>query len=110
MLSESIVISKELAGRKVESLLKSRLCMSDSYISRLKRRPMGITLNGEKVYTTTVVKEGDVLTVQTGDPEDYPRAKPMAWELNIPWQDSYIAIINKAAGMAVHQSTRDPEE
>ena len=110
MLSESIVISKELAGRRAESLLKSWLCMSDSYISRLKRRPMGITLNGEKVYTTTVVKEGDVLTAQTGDPEDYPRAKPMAAELNIPWQDDYIAIIDKAAGMAVHQSTRDPEE
>lgn len=110
MLSESIVISKELAGRRVESLLKSRLCMSDSYISRLKRRPMGITLNGEKVYTTATVKEGDVLTAQTGDPEDYPRAKPMAAELNIPWQDDYIAIIDKATGMAVHQSTRDPNE
>ena len=110
MLSESIVISREMAGRRVESLLKSMLCMSDSYISRLKRRPMGITLNGEKVYTTVTVKEGDVLMVQTGDPEDYPRAKPMAAELDIPWQDDYIAIIDKAAGMAVHQSTRDPEE
>ena len=110
MLSESIVISKELAGRRIESLLKSELGMSDSYISRLKRRPMGITLNGEKAYTTAIVKEGDVLAVQTGDPEDYPRAKPMAAQLDIPWQDDYIAIIDKAAGMAVHQSTRDPDE
>lgn len=110
MLSESIVISKELAGRRIESLLKSELGMSDSYISRLKHRPMGITLNGEKAYTTAIVKEGDVLTAQTGDSEDYPRAKPMAAQLDIPWQDDYIAIIDKAAGMAVHQSTRDPDE
>jgi len=110
MLSESIVVTGAMAGRSIESLLKQELGMSDSYISRLKRRPMGITLNGAKAYTTAKVKEGDVLTAQTGDPVDYPRAKPMAAELNILWQDSYIAIIDKAAGMAVHQSTRDPEE
>ena len=110
MLSESIIISRELTGRRVESLLKGELCMSDSYISRLKRRPMGITLNGQKAYTTAIVKEGDVLTAQTGDPEDYPRANPMAAKLEIPWQDDYIAIIDKAAGMAMHQSTRDPDE
>lgn len=110
MLSESIMVTAAMEGRRVESLLKQELGMSDSYISRLKRRPMGITLNGEKAYTTATVKEGDVLTAQTGDPEDYPGARPMAAELNIPWQDSYIAIIDKAAGMAVHQSTRDPNE
>ncbi len=110
MRSESITVDAELSGRRVESLLKQELGMSDSYISRLKRRPMGIALNGSKAYTTAVVKEGDILTAQTGDPEDYPRATPMAAELKIPWQDSYIAIIDKAAGMAVHQSTRDPGE
>ena len=110
MLSESIIVSEAMAERSIESLLKQQLGMSGSYISRLKRRPIGITLNGAKAYTTAKVKEGDVLTAQTGDPEDYPRARPMTAELNIPWQDSYIAIIDKAAGMAVHQSTRDPDE
>lgn len=110
MQKMTAAITTELAGRRVEALLKNQFAMSDSFISRLKRRPFGITLNGQKVYTTTAVREGDVLAAEIGDPEDYPRAVPMAAELSIPWQDEYLAVIDKAAGMAVHQSTRDPNE
>lgn len=106
----SIFITAELAGRRVESLLRYELGMSGSYVSRLKRRTQGILLNGRKAYTTAIVSEGDVLTAEIGDPQDYLRATPMKAELCIPWQDEYIAIIDKAAGMAVHQSTRDPNE
>ncbi len=105
-----IAITAEHAGRRVESLLKNEFAMSDSFISRLKSRPLGITLNGHKAYTTAVVKTGDILTAEIGDPVNYPRAVPMAAELSVPWQDDFIAIIDKAAGIAVHQSTRDPYE
>ncbi len=97
-------------GRSVESLLRRELAMSRSYISRLKRRPDGILLNGQKAYTTAIVRQGDVLAAKICDPEDYPGAVPMHYELNVPWQDEYLAVIDKAAGMAVHQSTRDPDE
>lgn len=110
MQTFNIFVTAELAGSSVKSLLKREAAMSDSFISRLKRRPLGITLNGQKVYTTAVVREGDVLTAEIGDVEDYPRAVPMAESLAVPWQDDYIAIIDKAAGIAVHQSTRHPTE
>lgn len=106
----TLFITDELAGRKVESILHNEFAMSVSYISRLKRRPFGITLNGQKAYTTAITAEGDKLSAEIGDPEDYVRALPMEAELCVPWQDEFIAIIDKAAGMAVHQSTRDPNE
>lgn len=106
----SISITPQLAGRRVESLLKNEFAMSGSYISALKRRSSGIVLNGQKAYTTAIVGEGDILSAEIGDPEDYARAVPMDAELSIPWQDEYIAIIDKAAGMAVHQSTRNLDE
>ena len=106
----NVIITAQLAGRRVESLLKNEFAMSGSYISALKRRPAGILLNGQKAYTTAIVKEGDVLSAEIADPEGSSRALPMEAELNIPWQDEYLAVIDKAAGMAVHRSTRDPHE
>ena len=43
-------ITDELAGLSVESGLKRCFFMSNDHISRLKRRPEGITLNGKKAY------------------------------------------------------------
>lgn len=110
MTDVKLHITESQSGRSVGSLLRGELAMSRSYISRLKRRPAGILLNGKKAYTTAVVGRDDVLTVQICDPEDWQRAVPMACGLNIPWQDEYLAVIDKASGMAVHQSTRDPNE
>ena len=52
-------ITDELAGLSVESGLKRCFFMSDGHISRLKRRPEGITLNGKKAYTTATLSAGD---------------------------------------------------
>ena len=110
MKNITVVITDEQKGRKVESLLHNEFAMSDSHISRLKRRPEGITVNGEKAYTTAVLCAGDVLSAQICDGPEIKRTVPMDAVLNIVWEDEYLVIVDKPAGMAVHQSTRDPNE
>lgn len=96
-------------GRTVQSILRRELACSESHISRLKRREAGILLCGARCYVTARVKAGDVLTVEIGDEPD-GHIVPMAYPLDVRYEDDDLLILNKHAGIAVHQSTRDPEE
>jgi len=96
-------------GRTVQSILRRELACSESHISRLKRREEGILLNGTRCYVTARVKAGDVLTVEIGDVPD-GHIVPMSFPLDVIYEDDDLLILNKPAGISVHQSTRDPEE
>ena len=105
----TITIDESTAGRPVKSLLKNELAASDAHISRLKRRENGLLLNGARCYVTARVQVGDVLTMEIGDEPD-GHIMPMAFPLDVRFEDEYLLVIDKPAGIAVHQSTRDPEE
>ena len=102
-------IDESQAGRTVKSLLKNELCASDAHISRLKRREDGILLNGVKCYVTVRVAVDDELTIEIGDCPD-GHVVPMPFPLDVRFEDEDLLIIDKPAGIAVHQSTRDPNE
>jgi RluA family pseudouridine synthase len=93
----------------VLSLLKRELACSESHISRLKRREAGILLEGRRCYVTARVKAGDALTIEIGDLPD-GHIMPMEYPLDVRFEDEDLLILNKPAGISVHQSTRDPEE
>ncbi len=102
-------IDESTAGRSVKSLLKRELAASDAHISRLKRREGGLLLNGKRCYVTARVQAGDVLSMEIDDEPD-GHIVPMAFPLDVRFEDEYLLIIDKPAGIAVHQSTRNPEE
>lgn len=91
------------------SLLKHELACSESHISRLKRREAGILLEGRRCYVTARVKAGDELCVEIGDQPD-GHIVPMQYPLDVRFEDDDLLILNKPAGISVHQSTRDPQE
>ena len=95
--------------RTVQSILRQELACSESHISRLKHREEGILRNGARCYVTARVSAGDMLTVEIGDLPD-GHIVPMAYPLDVRFEDDDLLILNKPAGIAVHQSTRDPEE
>jgi len=109
MRERSIRIDPAANGRTVLSLLRRELACSDAHISRLKRRETGIRLNGARCYVTARVSTGDELTVEIGDRPD-GHIVPMAYPLCVIFEDEDLLVIDKPAGIAVHQSTRDPEE
>lgn len=103
------IAAKADEGRTVQSILRREFLCSESHISRLKRREEGILLNDVRCYVTARVQAGDVLTFEIGDlPDDH--IVPMAYPLSVAYEDEDLLIIDKPAGIAVHQSTRDPEE
>ncbi len=109
MRTLTLNIGESQAGRTVKSLLKNELCASDAHISRLKRRKNGILLNGVKCYVTVRVAADDELTIEIGDRPD-GHIVPMPFQLDVRFEDEDLLIIDKPAGIAVHQSTRDPNE
>ncbi len=96
-------------ARTVQSILLHTLDCSHSHISRLKRRETGILLNGVRCYVTARVNAGDQLTFEIGDLPD-GHIVPMTFPLDVRYEDADLLILNKPAGIAVHQSTRDPQE
>ncbi len=110
MRTLTLVVTDALAGRDIKSLLQRELRISESLTRRLKLRETGIMLNGCRAFTTARVQAGDVLSAEIGDDPNAPRPKPMETRLSVLYEDEDILILNKPAGLAVHQSTRDPEE
>lgn len=105
----SVSITSAEDGRTVLSLLRRELACSDAHISRLKRRESGILLNGARCYVTARVRAGDELTIEIGDLPD-GHIVPMAYPLDVRYEDGDLLVLDKPAGVAVHQSTRDPGE
>jgi RluA family pseudouridine synthase len=109
MRTLKLVIEPAAGGRTVLSLLRRELACSDAHISRLKRRERGILLNGARCYVTARVQTGDTLEAEIGDQPD-GHIVPMAYPLDVRYEDEDLLIIEKPAGIAVHPSSRDPEE
>lgn len=88
-------------------MITHELMASDTYLRRLKTLPLGISVNGAHVRSTYRLALGDVLSIQLSDPEE-GRPKGKAAKLDILYEDEWLIIINKSAGMAVHSSTNEP--
>ena len=105
----SCVITKDRDGASVESVLKHELEVSGGRISRLKRVNRALLLNGDPVRTTHRVHEGDSVSVLISDEPLKRTAEPVPIPLDIVYEDRYLLIINKPAGIAVHP-TVNPDE
>ena len=108
MKRRSIKIDESMASRTAGSVIKRELMASDTYLRRLKTTENGITINNEHARATAVLKHGDEMSIIVSDAEaGRPCGKKLS--LSILYEDEWLIIINKPAGMAVHSSTREPD-
>lgn len=63
-----------------------------------------IVLNGERGFGRSVLKEGDRLVVTVPEVESGENIIRTEMDLDILYEDEYILVINKPAGMPVHPS------
>ena len=98
----TLEITKDLDGRKIESLLEKEMQFSRSLIAKLKKTDGAITLNGQSEKVITRVKEGDVLAVNI--PEKGTDVESAEIPLEIIFEDEDILAVNKPWGMPVHPS------
>ena len=95
-------IGPELAGIKVDTLLKKHMELSGTVVRRIKWLPDGILVDGVRVNTRFQPREGQVLSVRLSDPERRSGIVPNPGPLDIVYEDGDILVLNKAPGIPVH--------
>ena len=95
-------ITPELAGIKVDTLLKRHMELSGTVVRRIKWLNDGILVDGVRVNTRFQPAEGQVLSVRLSDPERRSGIVPTPGPLDIVYEDGDILVLNKAPGVPVH--------
>lgn len=87
----------------VRNILKNEFNMSNRLITKLKLNNC-ILLNNEKTFLDKKVFINNVLTCNLDLEEDSSNIVPKQMELDIIYEDEWLLIINKPAGIAIHPS------
>ena len=91
-------VTHDMDGNKIEEFLRSK-GYSKHLIIQLKLSPDGITIGGEKVYVTHVLKEGEILTIRLNETDTSENIVPTQMPLDIVYEDEDLFVINKPAGL-----------
>lgn len=95
-------IGPDLAGVKVDTLLKKHLGLSGTVVRRVKWLPDGILVDGRRVNTRFLPQAGQTLSVRLSDPERRSGIVPAPGPLDIVYEDEDVIVLNKAPGVPVH--------
>ncbi len=107
ILTHTVVPAED--GYTVKQLLRELWGISGSFLSRLKFR-QAITVNGTPVTVRFVPRPGDVLAADVSDqPGEHPHIQPVAFPLDVLYEDEDLLLINKPAGIAVHPAALTEE-
>lgn len=110
MQTISYTVRDEDSGKKVRSILKGKLGFSSHAIGGLTRQETGILLNGQRAFSTAIVQAGDLLTVEIGDRKPMEtEVIPCAMPLPVVYEDEYLLVVDKPAGMVALASSFLPE-
>lgn len=99
-------IGSENDGQKLLSFLKSKLKISSSALTALKRDEKGLMVNGAHVTVRYILKEGDLLYVNEIDSPDEVNDAiiPVNIPIDIIYENNDILLVNKPADMPTHPS------
>ena len=87
----------------IHSLLKNELHISNRLLTKLIEENC-ILLNGSICDTRNSFEVNDILTVNFGYPEDNTNVVSTKMDIEILYEDEWLLIINKPAGIAIHPS------
>lgn len=87
----------------IKQILKEEFEMSDRLILKLKTNKR-IFLNNIPVYINYPIKLGDTLTIDMNFVEDNSNIVATKMDLKIIYEDEFMLILNKPAGIAIHPS------
>lgn len=87
----------------IKQILKEEFDMSDRLILKLKNTKQ-IYINHSAVSINHPIQNGDILTLNMNFEEDNTNIVPTKMDLEILYEDEFMLILNKQAGMAIHPS------
>ena len=96
-----VQVAAEFAGQRLDHVLTAQVAgHTRSQIQRLIR--LGMAHIGGKVgHASTVVREGDLITLRIPPPEP-ATPQPEALPITIVYDDADLVVVDKPAGMVVH--------
>ncbi len=100
------IIDRENSGKTVLEYLKKTLFMSRAEISSLKKKELGMVLNGVRVTVRAVLSYGDILFLDRADGEDglNENIVPADIPIDIIFENDDIIALNKPYAMPTHPS------
>ena len=99
-----LTVTPDLAGIKVDTLLKKHMGLSGTVVRRIKWLEDGILVDGQRVTTRYCPQAGEVLSVRLSDDQRRSGIAPAPGPLDIVYEDEDLIVLNKPAGCP---STRD---
>ena len=102
-----LIVAPEAAGRRIDAYIALETSFSRSAAQRLIEGGF-VLLNGAVPQTKTKVCAGDVISISSPEPSETDIV-PQDIPLEIVYQDSDIAVINKPKGMVVHPAAGNPD-
>jgi len=93
-------VNQEEAGKRVDKVLFHH-GLSTSAVRRAKRRPHGLLVDGEDIYTSYLVHAGQTVSILCDDREASD-IKPSDGPVDILYEDDDLLVADKPAHLAVH--------
>ena len=102
-----IIIAKEIdAGQRLDIFVASQIDESRATIQKLLAVDK-ILLNGEPVKAKQKIDESDEISIEI-DPPTNEDILPEKVEFGIAYEDDYLIVVNKPAGLVVHPAPGNP--
>lgn len=95
-----IDVSDEETGERIDSFLSGKTDFTRTRIQQLIK-DKNITVNGKPTKSSYKIEENDEITIEVPEVET-TEINPENIKIDIVYEDSDIAVINKQAGMVVH--------
>ncbi len=102
-------VSQEEDQKTVKDLIRIHFSLSTGQLRRIKRRENGILLDGKPVTVVQPARAGQLLECAADDTAQSSVA-PCALPLEILYEDEWMTVINKPAGIPTHPSSFSPKE
>ncbi len=93
--------------KRLDLFLSQKLDYTRSYLQKLIKEGF-VTVNGQVVKPSHMLTEDDLIELQVKEPTELSIPKEDK-PLEIVYQDKYLAIVNKTAGVVVHPVGRQKE-
>lgn len=97
----TVVVREEDEGKKIRDVLEKYYKVSGKLLGQARLTEYGLTINEERVYTSAPVQAGEVARLRMLR-EESTDILPQPMPLEIIYEDDYLLIVNKPAGIVVH--------
>ncbi|NDI35811.1 RluA family pseudouridine synthase [Chengkuizengella sediminis] len=97
----SYIVQPEENGWILKSVLREKLNISRRLLSNIKLTEKGVMVNGKREFINIKVFSGDLIEIHM-EQETSQYIEPQDIPLNILYEDEFLLIVNKQAGIVVH--------